>query len=137
VDEDSGRAIYLRTTTGYTYEVGDEAAERHFTLRISDGDAGALTIGALSAETAGGRAQIVYTLSADATVDVEVLNIAGITVRRLVGERAQTAGPQQLTWDGRNNAGSAVPAGAYLVRITARSESGQQVSAVRSLQLGR
>lgn len=137
VDEDTGRTIYLRTSTGYTYEVGDEAAERNFTLRISDGDAGALTIGALSAAAADGRAQIVYSLSADAAVDVEVLNIAGVTVRRLVAERAQGAGPQQLTWDGRNNAGTAVPAGTYLVRITARTESGQQVSAVRSLQLGR
>lgn len=136
IDEDTGRTIYLRTCTGYTYEVGDEAAERNFTLRISD-DSAALTISALSAGAADGRAQITYTLSADAAVDVEVLNIAGVTVRRLVADRAQSAGPQQLTWDGRNNAGAAVPAGTYLVRITARTDSGQQVSAVRSLQLGR
>ncbi len=135
VDEDAGRAIYLRTSTGYTYEVGDEAAERNFTLRISDGDAAVLAISALSTDGAGGAAQVVYTLSDSASVDIEVLNIAGLVVRRLVADRDQVAGPQQVTWDGRSAAGSAAPAGTYLVRIVARSADGRQVSAVRSLQL--
>jgi subtilisin family serine protease len=136
VDNATGRTIYLRTSTGYSYEVGDEPSERSFTIRIADA-AGALAINTLSAGAAGGRGQIVYTLSQDASVGIEVLNIAGVTVRRIFSERAQSAGPQQVTWDGRNAAGSNVPAGTYLIRVTARSDDGQQVSAIRSLQLGR
>ncbi|MFO8080032.1 MAG: FlgD immunoglobulin-like domain containing protein, partial [Armatimonadota bacterium] len=137
VDNQTGRSIYLRTSTGYTYEVGDEATERSFTLRIADEGAGALAINTLSAGATEGRAQIVYTLSQDAAVDVEVLNIAGVTVRRLIAGRAQEAGPQQLTWDGRNASGSSAPNGRYIIRVTARSDDGQQVSAIRSLQLER
>lgn len=137
VDEDSGRSIYLRTSTGYSYEVGDEPTERNFTLRIADGDAGTLTISALSAIGGSGGAQVAYTLSEDAAVTVEVLNVAGRVVQRLAADRAQTAGPQQLRWDGRSLAGSAAPAGTYLVRILARGADGQQVGAVRSIQLAR
>jgi len=136
VDNVTGRTIYLRTSTGYSYEVGDEATERSFTLRIAD-EAGALAINTLSAGTADGRAQVVYSLSQDANVDVEVLNIAGVTVRRIIAGRAQQAGPQQLTWDGRNASGANAPAGRYIIRVTARSNDGQQVSAIRSLQLQR
>ena len=89
------------------------------------------------AEAAAGRAQIVYALSQDASVDIEVLNIAGVTVRRIVAGRAQQAGPQQVIWDGRNAAGVSAPGGRYIVRVTARSGDGQQVSAIRSLQLER
>jgi hypothetical protein len=137
VDEATGRTIYLRTSTGYTYEVGDEPTERTFALRVADDDAGALAINTLSAGADSGRAQVVYALSQDATVELEVLNIAGVTVRRILSGRAQQAGPQQVTWDGRNTSGSNAPSGTYIIRLTARSDDGQQVSAIRSLQLER
>ncbi|MGI5819408.1 MAG: S8 family serine peptidase [Armatimonadota bacterium] len=137
VDNETGRTIYLRTSTGYSYEVGEHGTERSFTLRIADEGAGALAINTLSAAAAAGRAQIVYALSQDASVDIEVLNIAGVTVRRIIAGRVQQAGPQQVTWDGRNAAGVSAPSGRYIVRVTARSDDGQQVSAIRSLQLQR
>jgi hypothetical protein len=137
VDNETGRTIYLRTSTGYTYEVGDEATERTFTLSIAEDGAGALAINTLSAGATGGRGQIVYSLSQDAAVEVEVLNIAGVTVRRVLAGRAQQAGPQQVTWDGRNASGSNAPGGTYLVRVTARSDDGQEVSAISTLQLER
>ncbi len=137
VDNETGRAIYLRTSTGYTYEVGDEPAERSFTIRLADEGAGTLAIGTLTTAATEGRAQIMYTLSQDASVDVEVLNIAGVTVRRVVTDRAQEAGPRQVTWDGRNTSGTKAPAGRYIIRIRARTDDGQQVSAIRSLQLER
>ena len=136
VDEDTGRTIYLRTSTGYSYEVGDEPVERNFTLRISDAGE-ALAIVAPNAIGGVGTAQVVYTLSEDAVVTVEVLNIAGRVVQSLAAGREQLAGPQQLVWDGRSSAGTAAPAGNYLVRIVARGADGQQVSAVRALQLER
>lgn len=137
VDNETGQAIYLRTSTGYNYEVGENPTERSFTLRLADDGAGSLAINTLSASASDAGAQIVFALSAPAAVDIEVLNIAGITVRRLVEGRQQAAGTQQVTWDGRNQSGSPVPAGRYIVRLTARSDSGQQTSAIRSLQIDR
>ena len=137
VDNATGRTTYLRTSTGYTYEVGDEPTERSFTLRVAENGAGALAINTLSAGATFGGAEIVYALSQDASVELEVLNIAGVTVRRILSGRAQQAGPQQVAWDGRNASGSNAPSGTYIIRVTARSEDGQQVSAIRSLQLDR
>lgn len=136
VDEATGKSIYLRTSTSYSYEVAQDAPERTFTLRISDAQ-GPLAISALAVAPASGGAQVAYTLSVDASVDVEVLNIAGLVVRRVFAGREQSAGPQQVVWDGRNGAGAAVPAGTYLVRVCARTANGQQVSAVRSVQVSR
>ena len=136
VDEATGRSIYLRTSTGYSYEVPDQAGERAFTLKLNGG-AGALAVTALSVGAGGAGAQVAYTLSADASVDIEVLNIAGVVVRRVLADRVQAAGPQQVVWDGHNAAGVAVPSGTYLVRIVARAGDGQQVSAVRTLQIRR
>ncbi|MCD6361933.1 MAG: S8 family serine peptidase [Armatimonadetes bacterium] len=136
VDEATGRSIYLRTSAGYSYEVPENADEHSFVLRISS-DRGVLAIGSLAVGSAGGGAQVAYTLSNDAAVDVEVLNIAGIVVRRVITGREQAAGPQQVVWDGRNASGAPVPAGTYIVRIRARAADGQQVSAVRTLQISR
>jgi len=41
-----------------------------------------------TAATASGGADVVLTLSADASVDAEIVNVAGRTVKRLVTERA-------------------------------------------------
>ncbi len=136
-DNRTGRSVYLRTSTGYSYDVGDEPGEAAFTLRIAGDGAEALAVNALSVAPAGGGAQVAYSLSRAGSVDIEVLNIAGRTVRRLVADRAQEAGPQQVTWDGRNASGAPAPAGTYLVRVRARAADGQQVSAIRSLQLDR
>ncbi|MEA3402036.1 MAG: S8 family serine peptidase [Armatimonadota bacterium] len=137
VDEATGEAVYIRTSTGYTYDVGDEPTERQFTLRIAESDGQPLAICALTAVGGEGGAEIVYTLQRAASVDIEILNIAGRTVRRLLADRQQAAGAQQVTWDGRSSAGSAVPGGTYLVRVVARGPDGQQASAVRCVQLGR
>ncbi len=135
-DDATGRSIYLRTSTGYSYEASADATERTFTLTLGS-DAGALAITSLAVAGAGGGAQLAYTLSQDAAVDVEVLNIAGVVVRRVLAGRQQTAGPQQLVWDGRNASGASAPAGVYLVRVQARAASGQQVSVVRTVQVAR
>ncbi len=46
-------------------------------------------------------------------------------------------GIQSLSWDGRNAAALAVPAGTYLVRITASNASGVRCQAVGTVQLAR
>ena len=75
------------------------------------------------------RALIHYTLlntQTNARVQVMVYSLAGSLVRRLSASR-QTAGPQTLAWDGKNEAGKVVPPGLYLARLEAESDDGSHV----------
>ena len=54
---------------------------------------------------------------------VEIFDLAGKSVRRLE-IHPERAGPQQLTWDGRDEAGGLVLPGLYLYRISVASDAG-------------
>lgn len=79
-------------------------------------------------------AQVTLTLSADATVGIQILNLAGRVVATLP-EAALSAGTQTVLWNRRGQAGTRAPAGSYLVRCTARTVEGTQAQALTSLQL--
>jgi hypothetical protein len=125
----------MRTASGHTFPGGDGA--REFEVRLQADTAGALGVmGLLGVQTRQGVA-ITYSLSADAAVSAEVLNIAGRPVRQLVRERPQTAGPATLIWNLRNASGSLVPSGAYLIALTARSDDGQAARAMSKITITR
>jgi flagellar hook assembly protein FlgD len=88
-------------------------------------------------QTNAGTAQITFTLSADASVSAEVLNIAGRKVRTIAVDRALDAGTATLLWDGRGTGGAAVPSGAYLIRLQVSDEAGGQSQALGKLRLVR
>jgi flagellar basal-body rod modification protein FlgD len=67
-----------------------------------------------------------YSLSAPADVELRILGANGNTVRRLVSRSSRAAGLNQATWDQKNDAGIAMPAGAYIVEIRAQSADGRQ-----------
>lgn len=105
---------------------------------IPSGIAGTtLNLSAACAPTAAGGAEIALTLSADAWLSVEVLNIAGRPVRALVRDRPSSQGVSRLAWDGRASTGLAVPSGVYVVRATARADSGAKAASVATLSLRR
>ncbi len=98
---------------------------------------GVLTVtGATALPTAAG-AEIVFTLSAPATVSMEVLNMAGRPVAMVAREVATEAGTQRFVWSGQTQHGVPAPPGAYLVRIVARDVRGQQVQALSGISLRR
>ena len=96
----------------------------------------ALTASVLATPTSAG-AEVCVTLSADASVTAEVLNIAGRPVRTIVQDRAMPAGMTTVAWNGRSQNGLAVPSGTYLVRVTAREPDGGSVTALQPLMLTR
>ncbi len=57
----------------------------------------------------------------DEPVQVDVLDVAGREVRRLIAMPLR-AGPHRATWDGRDDSGSMVRAGVYLARVRAGSQ---------------
>ena len=86
--------------------------------------------------TNGGGAEIMFRLSAPGGVTATVLNVAGREVRTLSTVDAE-AGLQRVLWDGRSDSGLGVPAGRYVVRIEARSESGELARAMTALSIRR
>jgi hypothetical protein len=62
--------------------------------------------------------RIAYALPVESSVRLEVFNVLGQRVKGLV-DGVQSAGFKTAMWDGRNEAGQAVPSGTYLYRIVA------------------
>ena len=94
-------------------------------------------VSALTAIPTAGGAQITFTLSAPATVEVRVLNIAGRPIRTITPGRECEAGVNTLTWSGISDQGLRVPDGRYLVEVGAKSASGAQSRALATCQVAR
>jgi flagellar hook assembly protein FlgD len=69
--------------------------------------------------------KIQYTMHFDNNVTVTIYNNVGQEIRRLASE-PKTAGTHQLTWDGRDRYGRALPNGVYLLRCTVGDYSATQ-----------
>jgi parallel beta-helix repeat protein len=97
---------------------------------------GAAHLTGLTAAPGARGAEIVFALSAAAEVQAEVLNLAGRPVAALSPVDGR-AGLNRLAWSGLSAQGTAAPAGVYLIRLTARTSSGAQSSALTRVQLAR
>ena len=137
VDETTGKRRYMRTTSSLSIPSDGSYTERALAVELEQAGADTLVVGSLSANQTAQGVAIVYSLSSAATVDVEVLNIAGRRIATVSSGELTPAGTAQTLWSMRNSAGSLVPSGTYLVNITARTESGQQTSALRTMQIQR
>ena len=97
---------------------------------------GLVHVSGVVAESTNAGVEVVLTLSAPAEVTVAVLNAAGRTVAALAPQ-SLPAGLNRLSWGGLSTSGTRVPAGHYLVRVTARGTGGGQASSLASLRLVR
>jgi hypothetical protein len=136
-DRDTGARQYMRTTSRYVFQSGEGGAVRHLRIDAVPETGEQLVIGGVRAMQASGGMEISYTLSRAASVDVTILNIAGRVVRTLRTEQLATAGTNTETWNMTGDRGTAVPAGQYLCRVTARTDSGRQTSNIVTMQVGR
>jgi FlgD Ig-like domain/Right handed beta helix region len=99
---------------------------------------GSPRIAGLAAQANGlGGGTMTFALSAPATVEASVVNMAGRLVKRVCTGRAMDAGSQTLAWDGGTETGTRAPRGSYLVRLTARGADGSQAQALALLRLTR
>jgi len=81
-----------------------------------------------------GGAMIAYGLSAPASVQATVFNVAGRLIKTLPTQSG-VAGVQQMVWDGRSNMGTKVPAGRYLVVLRACEKKGEQMQRLLPLSV--
>jgi hypothetical protein len=75
---------------------------------------------------------VAFSLPAAGAISLHVHDLAGRRVRTLLDRVPLAAGPHTTSWDGRDQAGRAVPSGTYLLRLT-----GAGATAVRSVTLVR
>jgi flagellar hook assembly protein FlgD len=63
--------------------------------------------------------RLTFALSTSTAVRLELYDLTGRLVRRIVDGVVFPAGPHALTWDGRTDAGTAARSGLYLARLSA------------------
>lgn len=131
VDLDSGKQVYMRTTSAYVFTAKD--ASRRLQIIADPSGAGALLISPLAASSTAAGTAISYTLSQAATVEITVSNIAGRAVRLVSSGQVQPAGQNVVLWDGRDRNGVQVPDGRYLISITGKTDTGQQARTIMPL----
>ncbi|MCX7598961.1 MAG: carboxypeptidase regulatory-like domain-containing protein, partial [Armatimonadetes bacterium] len=134
-DLETGKSVYMRTTSQYVFRSGPEGATRHLRLTVAPKSVGGLVLSGVSATAAGSRVTVSYSATAPCAVTARVLNIAGRVVRVIATNAPAGVGVNTLAWDGRNAAGSPVPAGRYLIELDAVAENGQRVKCVTHVTL--
>lgn len=136
-DTASAERRHMRTHSSYTYRASTEG-RRLFKITVQPRSAHRTLVTSATVSPAAMGATVVFSLAAEANVDVEIRNISGVLIRRVASDRPGNAGLNTQMWDGRNARGAQAPAGRYLCRITARSPvTGEQHSIVCSFQLVR
>ncbi len=138
-DRDTGRRTFMRSRAQYAFAAPGPGASRSFAVEVKPAQQGGALISSFSAvPLRGGRgAELRFSLAADATVDVSVLNLAGRLVGRVCENVAVEAGMRTMTWNGRSMNDTALPNGIYLCVLEAKARDGQQARAVRLLALRR
>lgn len=128
VDLQTGERRFLRTTSSHTFAVSRRGGEYRFRIEMTP-QSGLLRLSQVrvsGGRSANGRYTISFNLSASAQVEVNIL-CAGKPVRKLTSGASRSAGIQQITWDGRDASGIALPAGSYMVEVKAVGADGQVV----------
>jgi len=101
------------------------------------GTASSATVVGLTIQPTNAGAAVTLTLSADAAVTVQVLNIAGRPIRTVVADRPCPAGVTTLAWNGLSDLGTPAPTGRYLVQVSARAADGGRSRALAACVLQR
>jgi hypothetical protein len=70
-----------------------------------------------------GLTRLAFTLADQASLDLEIFDVKGRRVRRLVSGESYPAGDHRVTWDGRDDRGAAAGGGVYLVLGRAAGET--------------
>jgi hypothetical protein len=135
-DSVTGKQVYMRTAREYTYRPRGEA-DRALEIEVTDAPQGMLAVTAAAAAPQGQGARLSYTLSRDAQVTVQVRNIAGRVVAQPIAAKPMAAGANVTVWSGRQHSGVVAPPGMYLVRVVARSDDGQETSALMAVTVRR
>ena len=131
-DMATGQKTDLRHTRSYSYTT--RSGQRQFKLWLGQASQ-PLQILSLYAQPTSAAVNISFALSAAGKVSVEVYNIAGRLIRKVIGGREYESGLATLSWNGVSDGGTKVPPGIYLIRVSARGAGGGEAQALTTLRL--
>ncbi len=139
VDCDTSTRTFMRARARYEFTAPGEGNSRNFAVTVKAAQNAGPLISSFSALPLRGSrgAELTFNLSADANVDISIVNVAGRLVGRLREGVSTEAGRHMVTWDGQSISDTALPNGLYLCVLKARAPDGQQASAVRRVMLVR
>jgi len=141
VDFSNNTRSALGTSSGITYNTGDNKTPRRFSLimnRVTMGNRLIIT-GLQQQTTPGGRSlasTFAYNISSAATVHAQIVSGQRV-IRDLDTGRAATQGINELVWDGRDGKGAAVPNGVYVLKLTATDDKGRNATAAVPIVIAR
>ncbi len=136
VDPDTGKTVFMRTASSYTFPVASRAGDQTKQLQVivTKEAIGALAVTGLAADaTTKGTGTVRYTLSQEAYVTTAIYNLGGTLVKSLEQDMLHATGTVEVPWDGTDNGGRELPNGSYLVKVTASSESGETLTVFRTM----
>jgi len=137
IDLTSGQSRSIGTTSAITYNTGDNKVTRKFAVIMQPVTASDRLVISDLRTTSGtkstGSLTFGYNISSQATVKAQIVGLAGNVVRDLDGGRSVTRGVNNLSWDGKDTRGISVPAGSYLLKLTATDDKNN--AATQTLQV--
>jgi hypothetical protein len=134
IDEATGQGLLMNTRSGYTFRSAEEPGrERRFQVEVKPSLRGGVQVtNFVALPSRGGSQSFQATLTAEATVSLEVTTLSGRRVRALPAQTTR-AGLTTVTWDLRDESGRRVPPGIYVVTLRAVDESGHLTQAARTV----
>ncbi|MBC7330046.1 DUF11 domain-containing protein [bacterium] len=126
---DGDKRYYLKTTSAIKVE-----GDKELKVEIGEGLITPLLINMLDARSVRGGVNISWSVNLPCQVKVAIKGADGRILRDL-GMRASSSGLNSLFWDGKGQDGKPLPAGIYIIELTARDELNQFVRAIRMVNL--
>lgn len=137
VDPISGKSRDMRGTSNYIVDMSG-LTTRSMKVIAEPAGSSALRINSVRVgRTRGGSVQLSYNLSDNATCSVRVMGANGSVVNTLSTSGTASRGVNTVTWNGQDANGINVPAGAYLMEISASTEDGQTAKTVQPVVMTR
>lgn len=137
----TGQVVTMGSRSSYTFRSGEAGSSRLIKISLEP----QLSNGILAfrnLRTATGRSvsgwSIRFSTNIESDVEGRIETLNGRPVATLVGSsRAEAGNETTLRWDGKSKDGALVPAGPYMVKLTARSADGQLQTKQLMIQLVR
>src|SRR5262249_38264379 len=119
-----GERRYMRTSTGFTIHGTGQPKQQSLQI-IAEPATDGLRVMGLSATPNRGSVVVSYSMNQSAQVQVSVLGLNGKPIRSIAHSGIGAQGMNVASWDGRDDQGRPVPAGFYLMQLTARTDIGE------------
>jgi C1A family cysteine protease/chitodextrinase len=126
---DGDKRYYLRTTSAIKVE-----GDKELKVEIGEGLITPLLINMVEARSVRGGVNISWNVNLPCQVKVAIKGADGRVLRDL-GMRSSSSGLNSIFWDGKGQDGRDLPAGIYIIELTARDELNQMIKAIRMVNL--